>query len=64
MLSTDFSTDCAPSFIQNTDIFIVLLGIRAPETKDLSAHTLTITSKVEFLTIVFSIKFDENYKVC
>jgi len=57
MLSTDFSTNCAPDFIQNTDI-LLLLGIRVPRTKDdLSAQPLTITSKVRFQTIFFYINF-------
>jgi len=50
MLSIDFSTICAPNFIQNTDI-LILLGIRVPKTKDLKPQLLTITSKVGFQTI-------------
>jgi len=39
MLSTVFSTNCAPNFIQNP--YYLLLGIRVPKTKDLSAQWLT-----------------------
>jgi len=30
------------------------MGIQFPKTKDLNAQTLTITSKVSFLTMIFS----------
>jgi len=48
MLSTDFSTNCAPNSIQNADNLITL-GNTSAETKDLSAQSLTITSKVSYI---------------
>jgi len=45
---------CAPKSIQNT-IFYILVGIRFRKTKNLSTQTLTIISKVGFLTMVFFI---------
>jgi len=45
MLSTDLSINCAPNFIQITNL---LLGIQVQKTKDLSAQSLTITLKVGF----------------
>jgi len=49
-------TNCAPNYIQNTDILITLGNKSAKnkaKTKDLSAQSLTITSKVRFITMFF-----------
>jgi len=59
-LSTDFPTNYAPNFIQNTDN-LILLGIRVPKAKDLSAQSLkaiSITSKVGFQTMFISTLFN------
>jgi len=62
MLSMDFSTNCAPNFIQltsfKTPIFESLLGIWVSKTKDLSAQSLTITLLSRFPNYVFYINFD------
>jgi len=50
MLSKDFSTNCAPSLIQNTDILITL---RVPKTKDLSAQSLAINMENRFPYHIF-----------
>jgi len=56
MLSPDFSTNCAPNFIKNTYILITLGNtMRMPKTKDLSVKSLTITLKLGFKTMFFSI---------
>jgi len=60
MLSTDFSTNCAPNFIQNSDKLITLEINTRPKTKGLSAQSLTITSKVEVPNHVFYINFGKT----
>jgi len=53
-----FDKICAPNFIQNTDILITLILITLGNTKDLSAQSPTITSKVVgFPTMIFYINF-------
>jgi len=51
MLSTDFSTNRTPNFIQNTDILITL-GNTSAENKGFECTSLTITSKIGFQTIL------------
>jgi len=44
--------------------FLLILGIRFPKAMDLSAQTLTITSKVGFLTIFLSTSVLASVKIC
>jgi len=52
MFSTDFSTNCAPYFIQNTDILIYTLGKTNAENKGLESYHNNVCIKFERTLII------------